>query len=126
MKVTYFMQKLYFFLFLLMSFSFFHVNFITHAYEQKDRSEEYYSQPQNPLQPTYTPRELIVRLSPNFSVDQLREFSRKFGAESVSPVFTRATRGGNHPVLRHIYRIQFPEGTVVTTGTRDIREKQIG
>ncbi len=111
MKVTYFMQKLCFFLFLLMSLSIYQANFIVQAYEQKDDSGGYDSQSKNPLHNHDTPRELIVRLSPNFSVDQLREFSRPFGAESVSSVFSLTTRGGKHPVLRRIYRLQFPLGS---------------
>lgn len=93
-----------------MSLSFLHVNFITHAYEQKDDSEGYHSQSQNPLSIPYTPHELIIRVSPNYSVDQLLEFSRQLGAESVSPVFSPTTRGGKNPVLCRIYRIQFPVG----------------
>ncbi len=105
------MQKLCFFLLLLMSLSFFHVNLITHAYEQKDRSEEYYSQPQNPLHTPFTPRELIVRISPNSTIEQLRDFSHKFGAESVTSIFSVKTPGGKDLELQRIFRIQLPKGT---------------
>lgn len=57
-----------------------------------------------------TPGELIVRLQPNASVEQLEKLSGRLGAVSVLPVFSSTTPGGQHPRLRRIYLIRFPKG----------------
>ena len=57
---------------------------------------------------TYTPGELIVRLRPDASGNQLDTLSRKLGAVSVSPVFSPTTPAGQHPRLRRNYLIRFP------------------
>ena len=57
---------------------------------------------------THTPGELIVRLHPTATAVQLRALSKKLGAESVSPIFSPSTPGGQHPQLRRIYCIRFP------------------
>ena len=59
---------------------------------------------------TDTPGELIVRLHPNASREQLEVLSRRLGAVSVSSVFPSTTPGGQHPRLRRYYLIRFPEG----------------
>ncbi len=57
---------------------------------------------------TNTPGELIVRLQPEVSDEQLERLSRRLGAVSVFPVFPATTSGGQHPRLRRIYLIRFP------------------
>ncbi len=59
---------------------------------------------------TETPRELIVRLHPGVSSEQLETLSRRLGAVSVSPIFSPTTPGGQHPRLRRNYLIRFPKG----------------
>ena len=59
---------------------------------------------------TETPGELIVRLHPDASGEQLEKLSRRLGAVSVFPVFPSMTAGGRHPRLRRIYLIRFPKG----------------
>lgn len=59
---------------------------------------------------TDTPRELIVRLHPDASREQLEKLSRQLGAVSVFPVFSSTTPGGQHPRLRRIYLIRFLKG----------------
>ena len=59
---------------------------------------------------TDTPGELIVRLHPNASREQLEVLSRRLGAVSVSSIFPSTTPGGQHPRLRRDYLIRFPEG----------------
>ena len=55
-----------------------------------------------------TPGELIVRLHSDASVASLDTLSQRFGAVSVSPVFSPATPAGQHPRLKNIYLIRFP------------------
>ena len=57
-----------------------------------------------------TPEELIVRLHPNASAEQLERLSVRLGAVSVLPVFSPTTPGGQHPQLRRNYLIRFPKG----------------
>ena len=57
-----------------------------------------------------TPGELIVRLHPNASAEQLERLSGRLGAVSVLPVFSPTTPGGQHPQLRRNYLIRFPKG----------------
>ena len=59
---------------------------------------------------TETPGELIVRLHPDASSEQLETLSRRLGAMSVSPIFPRNTLAGQHPRLRRNYLIRFPKG----------------
>lgn len=59
---------------------------------------------------TDTPGELIVRLQPNASREQLEVLSRRLGAVSVASVFPLTTPGGQDPRLRRIYLIRFPRG----------------
>ena len=59
---------------------------------------------------TETPGELIVRLHPDASSEQLETLSRRLGAVSVSPIFSPTTPGGQHPRLRRNYLIRFPKG----------------
>ena len=59
---------------------------------------------------TYTPGELIVRLHPDASTEQLETLSRRLGAVSVSSIFSPTTPGGQHPRLRRNYLIRFPTG----------------
>ena len=59
---------------------------------------------------TDTPGELIVRLHPNASSEQLETLSRRLGAVSISPIFPPTTPGGQHPRLRRNYLIRFPIG----------------
>ena len=59
---------------------------------------------------TETPGELIVRLHPDASNEQLETLSRRLGAVSVSPIFPRNTLAGQHPRLRRNYLIRFPKG----------------
>lgn len=56
-----------------------------------------------------TPGELIVRLHPDTSGEQLERLSSRLGAVSVFPVFPATTSGGKHPRLRRIYLIRFPK-----------------
>ena len=64
---------------------------------------------------TDTPGELIVRLHPNASREQLEKLSRRLGAVSVFPVFPPTTLGGQHPRLRRNYLIRFPKGRRLET-----------
>ncbi len=64
---------------------------------------------------TDTPGELIVRLHPDASLEQLEKLSRQLGAVSVFPVFPSTTPGGQHPRLRRIYLIRFPKGWELET-----------
>ena len=64
---------------------------------------------------TDTPGELIVRLHPNASREQLEKLSRRLGAVSVFPVFPPTTLGGQHPRLRRTYLIRFPKGRRLET-----------
>ncbi len=64
---------------------------------------------------TDTPGELIVRLHPNASREQLEKLSRRLGAVSVFPVFPPTTLGGQHPRLRRTYLIRFPKGKRLET-----------
>ena len=57
---------------------------------------------------TDTPGELIVRLHPDASGEQLEKLSRRLGAVSVFPVFPPTTPAGQHIRLRRIYLIRFP------------------
>ena len=59
---------------------------------------------------TDTPGELIVRLHPNVSREQLEKLSRRLGAVSISSVFPPTTPAGHHPQLRRHYLIRFPKG----------------
>ena len=59
---------------------------------------------------TETPGELIVRLHPDASSEQLETLSRRLGAVSISPIFPPTTPGGQHPRLRRNYLIRFPKG----------------
>ena len=59
---------------------------------------------------TETPGELIVRLHPDASSEQLEALSRRLGATSISPIFPPTTPGGQHPQLRRNYLIRFPKG----------------
>lgn len=59
---------------------------------------------------TETPGELIVRLHPGASSEQLETLSRRLGAVSVSPIFSPTTLAGQHPRLRRNYLIRFPKG----------------
>ena len=58
---------------------------------------------------TDTPGELIIRLHPDASGEQLERLSTRLGAVSVSAVFAPTTHGGQHPRLRRIYLIRFPK-----------------
>ena len=58
---------------------------------------------------TDTPGELIVRLHPNASGEQLEKLSRRLGAVSVFSVFPSTTPAGQHPQLRRHYLIRFPK-----------------
>lgn len=60
---------------------------------------------------TYTPRELVLRIHQETSIDQLMEFSNQIGAEKVYPVFSLNTHAGHHHVLREFYILQFPKAT---------------
>ena len=62
-----------------------------------------------------TPGELIVRLHPNASSEQLEKLSRQLGAVSIFPVFPSTTPGGRHPHLRRIYLIRFSRGRKLDT-----------
>lgn len=64
---------------------------------------------------TDTPGELIVRLHPDASGEQLEKLSRRLGAVSVFPIFPATTLGGQHPRLRRIYLIRFPKGRKLET-----------
>ena len=64
---------------------------------------------------TDTPGELIVRLHPSASREQLEKLSRRLGAVSVFPVFPPTTLGGQHPRLRRTYLIRFPKGRRLET-----------
>ena len=64
---------------------------------------------------TDTPGELIVRLHPDASGEQIEKLSRRFGAVSVFPVFPTTTPGGQHPQLRRIYLIRFSKGRKLET-----------
>ena len=59
---------------------------------------------------TDTPGELIVRLHPKVSREQLEKLSRRLGAVSISSVFPPTTSAGQHPQLRRNYLIRFPKG----------------
>ena len=59
---------------------------------------------------TDTPCELIVRLHPNASSEQLEMLSKRLGAVFISPIFPPNTPGGQHPRLRRNYLIRFPKG----------------
>ena len=56
----------------------------------------------------YTPGELIVRLRPKASRNELDALSRKLGAVSITPVFSPTTPAGRHPRLSRNYLIRFP------------------
>ena len=64
---------------------------------------------------TDTPGELIVRLHPDASREQLEKLSGRLAAVSVFPVFSPMTPGGQHPRLRRIYLIRFPKGRKLET-----------
>ena len=52
---------------------------------------------------TDTPGELIVRLHPDASGEQLEKLSKRLGAVSIFPVFSPTTPAGQHIRLRRIY-----------------------
>ena len=64
---------------------------------------------------TDTPGELIVRLHPEVSGQQLERLSRQLGAIAVFPVFPATTPGGQHPRLRRIYLIRFSKDRKLET-----------
>ena len=74
---------------------------------------------------TDTPGELIVRLHPDASDEQLRKLSRQLGAMSVFPVFPATTPGGRHPQLRRIYLIRFSKGKRLDTLRRQYERHSI-
>ena len=78
----------------------------TEASEQTIGSSQSYSPNLSLI--NHTPGELIVRLHADTSLVQLRAFSKKLGAKSVSPIFPPTTPGGQHPLLSRSYLIQFP------------------
>ena len=64
---------------------------------------------------TTTPGELIVRLHPDASAEQLEKLSRRLGAVSISSVFPPTTSAGQHPQLRRHYLIRFPKNWELET-----------
>ncbi len=58
----------------------------------------------------HSPREIIVRLSPNSTFTQLNKFCKSIGAEIVTPIFSPDTPAGKNPTLSRIYQITLPVG----------------
>ena len=59
---------------------------------------------------SHSPREIIVRLSPNSTIIHLNKVKDVLGIASVKPVFPPNTSAGKHPTLSRIYHITFPIG----------------
>ena len=59
---------------------------------------------------SYSPREIIVRLSPNSTILHLNKVTDSLGAASVKPIFSPNTSAGKHPTLSRIYQLTFPIG----------------
>ena len=78
------------------------------ASEQKIGPSQPHSYSHSRTEITNTPGELIVRLHPGVSIKRFRAFSRNLGAKSVSPIFSRITPAGQHPLLSRIYLVRFP------------------
>ena len=57
--------------------------------------------------------ELIVRVNPEISFDELRKFSLTLGAESLRRVFLPNTPAGQHQILSRIYQITFPSSSQI-------------
>ena len=59
---------------------------------------------------SHSPREIIVRLSPNATITHLNEVKDSLGIASVKPIFSPNTSAGKHATLSRIYHITFPIG----------------
>ncbi len=99
-----FMRK-YQFYFYLFIFSICLLNIITTEASEQIQS---FSHLDSLIELTHTPGELIVRLHSSASINHLRTFSKKIGAESVSPIFPPTTPAGRHPLLSRTYLVRFP------------------
>ena len=94
--------QFYFYLFI---FSICLLNIITTEASEQIQS---FSHLDSLIELTHTPGELIVRLHSSASINHLRTFSKKIGAESVSPIFPPTTPAGRHPLLSRTYLVRFP------------------
>ncbi|MDE0317188.1 MAG: S8 family serine peptidase [Candidatus Poribacteria bacterium] len=98
-------MRKYWILFYFIIFLLYLLNSITTEASEQNQS---FSHSDSLIGLAHTPGELIVRLHSSASINHLRTFSKKIGAESVSPVFSQTTPAGRHPLLSRTYLVRFP------------------
>lgn len=64
----------------------------------------------NSTKTRFSPQELVIRFRSNTPFAQVKSFCKKIKVESISPVFSPKTPGGQHPLLNDFYLLTFSKG----------------